>query len=137
MKNKIKTFLDTLDRSPRTVFAYQNALNQFVSVVGEDAELNLESYTTFLVSIKATSPSTKRVYTTAVRKLYAFHKAWNSDELKEATKHYTHNQGRRIVNFNREAVEQVIAYCQSLDGDLTALRDRAFAGSRERCECGR
>ena len=126
MKNKIKTFLDTLDRSPRTVFAYQNALNQFVNVVGEDAELNLESYTTFLVSIKATSPSTKRVYTTAVRKLYAFHKAWNSDELKEATKHYTHNQGRRIVNFNREAVEQVIAYCQSLDGDLTALRDRAF-----------
>lgn len=133
MRTKIKTFLDTLDRSPRTVFTYQNALNQFVNVVGEDAELNLDAYTAFLVSIKSKSPSTKRVYTTAVRKLYAFHKAWNSDELKEATEHYTHNQGRRIVNFNREAVERVITYCTSLNGGtlssreyLTALRDRAF-----------
>lgn len=134
MKTKIKDFLDTLDRSPRTIFAYQNALNQFVGVVGEDAELNLETYKNFLTSIKSMSPSTKRVYTTAVRKFYAFHKAWNSDELEEATKHYTRAQGKRIVNFNREPVEIVIAYCEALKPDptssdrknLEALRDRAF-----------
>ena len=134
MKTKIKAFLETLDRSPRTIFAYRNALNQFVSVVGEDVELNLSAYTKFLISIKSKSPATKRVYTTAIRKFYAFHKAWNPDELKEVTEHYTRTQGKRIVNFNREAVEKVIAYCVSLNSEsasspreaLEALRDRAF-----------
>jgi integrase/recombinase XerC len=134
METKINAFLEHLDRSPRTIFAYQNALNQFKMVVGEDAELNLEVYVEFLIAIKSKSPSTKRIYTTAVRKLYAFHKAWNSDELREATDHYTHKPGRRIVNFNREAVEKVIAYCDSLMSKpansprerMEALRDRAF-----------
>ena len=126
MKTQINHFLDTLDRSPKTIFAYRNALEQFIKVVGEDAEMNIESYTAFLKAIKLKSPSTKGIYTTAVRQLYAFCKAGNSDELKEATKHYTRNQGKRIVNFNREAVEKVIEFCSSLSGDLEALRDRAF-----------
>jgi site-specific recombinase XerD len=134
METKIKAFLETLDRSPRTIFAYRNALKQFVAFVGNNAELNLATYTKFLASIKSKSPATKRVYTTAVRKFYAFHKAWSSDELKEATEHYTRTQGKRIVNFNREAVEKVIAYCSLLNNQswithresLEALRDRAF-----------
>jgi integrase/recombinase XerC len=126
MKTEINRFLETLDRSPKTIFAYRNALEQFIKVVGEDAEMNIESYTEFLKAIKLKSPSTKGIYTTAVRQLYAFCKAGNSDELKEATKHYTRNQGKRIVNFNREAVENVIEFCSSLSGDLEALRDRAF-----------
>jgi integrase len=56
------------------------------------------------------------------------------DDLKEATEHYTRLQGKRIVNFNREAVEKVIRYCESLRMDpgfspqknLEVLRDRAF-----------
>lgn len=126
LKTEIKRFLDTLDRSPRTISTYRNALEQFVYTVGEDAEMNIESYTAFLTAIKSKSPSTKGIYTTAVRQLYTFCKAGNSDELKEATKHYTRNQGKRIVNFNREAVEKVIEHCASLSGDLEALRDRAF-----------
>jgi site-specific recombinase XerD len=133
MEAKINAFLGTLDRSRQTTFAYRNALRQFKRVVGEDAQLDLESYRTFLRSIKSKSPATKRVYTTAVRKFYAFHKAWNSDELIEATSHYTRNQGKRIVKFDREPVEQVIRYCASLTGEnmsgrapLEALRDRAF-----------
>lgn len=134
MKTKIKAFLETLDRSPRTIFAYQHALNQFVKAVGEDAELDLVTYTKFLSAIKSKSPATKRVYTTAVRKFYAFHKASNTEELKEATAHHTRLQGKRIVNFNRSAVEKVIAYCDSLNTVpakshreyLEALRDRAF-----------
>jgi len=134
METKIKAFLDTLDRSPRTIFAYRNALKQFIGVVSEDAELNLATYTKFLTAIKSKSPATKRIYTTAVRQFYAFYKAWNSDELNDATKHYTRNQGKRIVNFNREAVEKVIEHCSLLKSDasashntnLEALRDRAF-----------
>jgi site-specific recombinase XerD len=134
MKTEINRFLDTLDRSPKTVFAYRHALSQFVRIVGEDAELNTETYVKFLISLKQKSPSTQRVYRTAVRKLYAFCKAGNWAELQEATDHYTRKPGKRIVNFNREAVEKVIAYCISLTADtsassrqnLEALRDRAF-----------
>ncbi len=127
LKTEIKRFLDTLDRSPRTVFTYKNALDQFVYAIdAEDVVLNTETYTAFLATLKSKSPSTQRVYTTAVKKFYAFCKAGNMDELKEATQHSTRKQGKRIVNFNREAVEKVIAYCSTLDGDLEALRDRAF-----------
>jgi site-specific recombinase XerD len=97
-----------------------------MKTVGDEAELTTETYITFLESLKSKSPSTKRVYTTAVRKFYAFYKSGDWFDMKQATDHYTRNQGKRIVNFNRQAVEQVIAYCISLDADLEALRDRAF-----------
>ena len=134
MKTEISRFLDTLDRSPKTIFAYRNALKQFIKIVGEDAELNIETYIEFLKSLKQKSPSTQRVYRTAVLKFYAFCQAGNLTELQEATEHYTRKPGKRIVNFNREALEKVIAYCDSLDGksatspreSLEALRDRAF-----------
>jgi len=126
MKNEINRFLDTLNRSPKTVFAYRNSLTQFVKTVGEDAELNTETYIKFLISLKQKSPSTQRVYRTAVLTYYAFCKAGNWAELQEATQHYTRKPGKRIVNFNREAVEKVVAYCESLSGDLAALRDQAF-----------
>ena len=126
INERIEHFLGTFQRSPRTVFTYRNALKQFVNVVGIDVELDTETYVEFLSALRDKSPSTQRVYRTAVLKFYAFCKAGNSAELKEATEHYTRNQGKRIVNFNREAVEQVIAYCSDLTGDLLALRDRAF-----------
>jgi site-specific recombinase XerD len=134
MKEQIEHFLTTFQRSPRTIFAYRNALIQFVKAVGDDADLNTETYIKFLTSIKSRSPSTQRVYRTAVLKFYAFCKAGNWAELKEATEHYTRKQGKRIVNFNREAIERIIAYCESLPSDpsdapgtrLTNLRDRAF-----------
>lgn len=134
METEINHFLDTLNRAPKTIFAYRYALSQFVKTVGEEAELNTETYIKFLISIKQKSPSTQRIYRTAVRKFYAFCKAGNWAELEEATKHYTRKPGRRIVNFNREAVEKVITYCESLKADSSAslserletLRDRAF-----------
>ncbi len=126
MKSEISRFLETLDRSPRTIFTYRNSLEQFVKVVGDGAELNTEAYVKFLASLKNKSPSTQRVYTTAVLKFYAFCKSGNWAELKEATAHYTRKSGKRIVNFNREALEKIIMHCESLNGDLLALRDRAF-----------
>ncbi len=126
MKIEINHFLDTLDRSPKTISAYRNALSQFVQIVGENAELNTETFVQFLISLKQKSPSTQRVYRTAVLKFYTFCKTGNWAELQEATKHYTRKPGKRIVNFNRQAVEKIISYCESLTGDLEALRDRAF-----------
>src|SRR5258706_2122218 len=126
MKTEINHFLDTLARSPKTIFAYRNALEQFVKIVGDEAELNTETYIKFLVSLKDKSASTQVVYTTAVIKFYKFCKAGDSVELREATEHYTHKQGQKVVRFNREAVDQVVNYCASLNGNLEALRDRAF-----------
>ena len=119
-------FLSTLQRSPRTVAAYRNALNQFVKIVGEESELNVETYINFLRALQSKSPATQLIYRTAVLKFYAFCKADNWMELKEATEHYTHRQGKRIVNFDREAIEKIIIYAETLRGDLLALRDRAF-----------
>lgn len=131
---QIEHFLSTFQRSPRTVFAYRNALKQFVKIVGAEAELNTQTYIEFLSALRDKSPSTQRVYRTAALKFYAFCKAGNSAELKEATEHYARRQGKRIVNFNREQIEKVIAYCSALTGEhadtdaarLEALRDRAF-----------
>lgn len=134
MKTEINRFLDTLDRSPNTIFAYGNGLAQFVKAVGEAAELNTETYAKFLISLKNKSASTQRVYITAVLKFYAFCKAGNGVELKEVTEQSRRRSGKRIVRFDREAVEKVIEFCSSLGGDtsdslsvnLEALRDRAF-----------
>jgi site-specific recombinase XerD len=105
-----------------------------VKVVGKDAELNTATYVEFLASLQNKSPSTQRVYTTAVLGFYRFCKAGNLIDLQEATQYYKRRSGNRVVNFNRDAVEKVIAYCESLTGDtspslstkLEALRDRAF-----------
>jgi len=134
INEQIEHFLGTFQRSPRTVFAYRNALNQFVKIVGASANLNTQTYVKFISALRDKSPSTQRVYRTAVLKFYAFCKAGNPAELKEATEHYTRNQGKRIVHFNRAEIEKVIAHCAALTGEasesgaaqLEALRDRAF-----------
>ena len=126
LKTEIKRFLDTLDRSSRTISTYENALKQFMYVVGEDADLTPENYSAFLTAFKSASPSTKNTYGSAVRKFYKFCKAGHAEEIKEITSHLARNQGKRFVNFNRDAVEKVIEYCSNLSGDLEALRDRAF-----------
>jgi integrase/recombinase XerC len=134
MKTEINNFLDSLKLSPKTIFAYRNALQQFLNTVGEDAVLNTAAYIQFLISLENKSASTQRLYTTAVLKFYTFCMAGNVSELKNATQHYRRKSGKRIVKFNSEAVERVIAYCESLNGEtstslstkLEVLRDRAF-----------
>jgi len=134
MDVKINQFLESLSLSEKSIFAYRNALEQFVKIVGQDAVLSSETYMDFLISLQDKSPSTQRVYTTAVLKFYRYHKAGNWTELQDATRRYRRRSGKRIVKFNLEAVEKVISYCESLSGDsldslgkrLEALRDRAF-----------
>jgi Site-specific recombinase XerD len=126
MQSAIDHFLDTLDRSPKTIRAYRYGLRRFVEIVGESAPLDIDTYEKFLKAIIKFSPSTKQIWRSAVLGLYSFCKAGNWIELKEISKHYTRKQGKRIVNFNRAELEKVIAYCETLHGDLLALRDRAF-----------
>lgn len=133
MEKEIDFFLNSLTHSPKTIFAYRNALEQFMKSVGKDAELSTDIYIKFLTAIKDKSPSTQRVYTTAVLKFYKFCKARNLAELQEVTQHFKRKSANKVVRFNRAAVEKVIAYCASLGIDsssflktLEKLRDRAF-----------
>lgn len=134
MRDSIEHFLSTLQRSPRTIATYRNALEQFVQIVGEQAELNTETYIRFLKAIQDKSPATQLVYRTAVKRFYAFCRAGNWSELKEATEHYSRRQGKRIVHFDREAIEKIITNCEQRQPiadaeplvNLALLRDRAF-----------
>ncbi|MBI5935657.1 MAG: tyrosine-type recombinase/integrase [Chloroflexi bacterium] len=126
MQEQINHFLDTLDLSKNTLDAYRYGLQRFVSIVGEGAPLNAETFETFLSEIKDYSPSTKQIWRSAVLGLYTFCKSGDLAEIQGIIRHYSRRQPKRIVNFNREAVEQVIEYCSRLSGDLPALRDRAF-----------
>lgn len=126
MKEQINRFLDTLDLSKNTIDAYRYALRRFVEIVGEDAPLNTETFEKFLVEIKDYAPSTKQIWRSALLGLYTFCRSNDLAEIQGIIRHYTRKQGKRIVNFDREAVEQVIEYCSRLGGDLPSLRDRAF-----------
>lgn len=126
MKEQINRFLDTLDLSKNTIDAYRYALRRFVEIVGEDAPLNTETFEKFLVEIKDYAPSTKQIWRSALLGLYTFCRSNDLAEIQGIIRHYTRKQGKRIVNFDREAVEKVIEYCTRLGGDLPALRDRAF-----------
>ncbi len=126
LKEQIDHFLSTLDASENTLKTYKYALQRFVEIVGEDAPLNAETFETFLSAIKDYSPSTRQIWRSAALGLYTFSKASDLAEIKVLIKHYTRKQGKRMVNFDREAIEKVIEYCSRLSGDLLALRDRAF-----------
>ena len=126
MQTQINNFLDTLDLSQNTITAYRYGLQRFMSIVGEEAPLNAETFETFLSAIKEFSPSTKQIWRSAVLGLYTFCKSGGLVEIKGIIKHYTRKQGKRMVNFDREAIEKVIEYCGRLSGDLPALRDCAF-----------
>jgi len=126
MQIQINHFLDTLDLSKNTIDAYRYGLKRFVLVVGEDAPLNAETFENFLSTIKAYSPSTRQIWRSAVLGFYMFSKSGDLAEIQGIIRHYARKQTKRMVNFNRDAIEQVIVYCSQLSGDLPALRDRAF-----------
>lgn len=126
MQEQISRYLDTLDLSKNTIDTYRYALKRFVEIVGDDAPLNAETFETFLSEIKDYAPSTKQIWRSAALGLYTFCRSNELAEIQGIIRHYTRKQGKRIVNFDREAVEKVIEYCSRLNGDLPALRDRAF-----------
>ncbi len=126
MQEQINRFLDTLDLSKNTIDTYRYAFRRYVEIVGEDAPLNTETFEKFLLEIKNYAPSTKQIWRSAVLGLYTFCRSNDLAEIQGIIRHYTRKQGKRIVNFDREAVEKVIEYCSGMSGDLPALRDRAF-----------
>lgn len=125
LREQIQHFLATLDLSENTINTYRYALERFVYIVGEDAPLTAETFEKFLGAIKDYSPSTKQIWRSAVVGLYTFHRSSDLAEIQRLIR-FSRKPGKRMVNFDRDAVEKVIEYCSRLSGDLPALRDRAF-----------
>jgi integrase/recombinase XerC len=130
-KEIIAEYLDNLSktRSPKTHKTYAQALKAFTQIVG-DAPLDTQTYIKFLKKIANMNPSTQALYRSAVMGLYLFASTngieVNAAALTQAKRQYSKRQGQRLPNFDRQAVEKVISYCETLRGDLLALRDRAF-----------
>lgn len=125
LQEQISHFLNTLDKSKNTIDTYRYAFERFTSIVGVDAPLNAETFEKFITAIKDYSPSTKQIWRSAVVGLYTFHRSSDLAEIQRLIR-FSRKPGKRMVNFDRDAVEKVIEYCSRLSGDLSALRDRAF-----------
>lgn len=117
-------YLKTLDRSPRTIATYRWALNYYIDLVGDDHSDG--NYETFLWLIRSLAPSTKRVLRSAVMGFYKFHGVGSADKRMDLNEHYSRTIKTKPVNLNRDKVEKIISFCDTLRGDLIQLRDRAF-----------
>jgi integrase/recombinase XerC len=117
-------FLETLGRTANTKKTYRNALEQYFGIVGDN--LSDEAYKKFMTAIRKHSPSTKRIYSTAVNELFKFGDIGNPAYRDKLNEHFI--EPARITNviFDRDGIEKIITYCDTLQGDLIQLRDRAF-----------
>ena len=115
-------YLETAALRKNTIRAYRFALRDYFEITDEISEA---AYEKFLFSLKGYQPSTKRVKAAAIAGYYSYLDAW-TPKLKKLNKHYIERIESDDVNFNREAIEKVIAYCDTLHNGLMELRDKAF-----------
>ena len=133
MKNTDEIIAEYLDvvsktRSQKTHKTYAHALKTFAEIVNS-APLTTDTFIKFLLKIVDANPSTQALYRSAVMGLYIFSSKYGRVEIAEliaAKRQYSKRLGSRLPNFDREAIEKMISFCNSLSGDLMALRDRAF-----------
>lgn len=124
MNIRVDKYLSTLDRRFNTLKTYKWALECYFAVAGE--ELSDESYEKFLMSIKGMSSSTRSVMRSAVMGFYEFCEAGDLAKRERLNRHYARKERPGMVNFDREAIEKIISYCETLTDGLMELRDRAF-----------
>ena len=113
----IAEYLDVVSktRSQKTHKTYAQALKVFTEIV-ESAPLNKETYIRFLLEIADFNPSTQALYRSAVMGLYIFASKYLTVEIAQliaAKRQYSKCQGVRLPNFDREAIEKVISYCET------------------------
>ena len=146
----VANYLDTVNlaRSANTARTYRNGLRLFLQVLQEhdlDPEtapittLKEEAVAWFAQALKDFAPATERLYLTAATTFYEYLAAEgltavNLPRVRMLIRQRARRPGQRLPQFPREAIEQVLAYAQSLITHpahdererLRALRDRAF-----------
>ncbi len=131
MQNEIDTFLDFVyqSKSPKTYAMYKIALQSFVETVGEDAQLTKETYVKYLRKKTLMTPSTQALYRSAIKGLYlsaADSQPIDTSFFEQTNKRLGLKPGKRLILFNHEGIEKILAYINTTRNSITDLRDRAF-----------
>ena len=150
IQDAIQLFLENiaLSRSANTARTYRNALNAFIQTLidfdldpgtSEITSLSEDAVTWFASHLKSYSPTTERLYLTAVNGFYEFLAAErllepNLPRVRMLIRQRARRVGQRLPQFPKEDIEKVLVYANNLasrsaDDDmekLRYLRDRAF-----------
>lgn len=131
MQEAIYDYLDFIERSRsrRTYVSYKTALKTFLEIVGESS-LTKETYINFLKKTTGMNPSTQALHRSAIKGLYLF----VADEVggvdtsffQQIDKRYALKPGKRLILFNKEGIEKVIEYMNTIRSDPEFLRDKSF-----------
>lgn len=128
----IAGYLQTVKRrlSNDTWKSYAYSLKQFVEIVGADAPLDKKTYVKFLDRSSSMAPGTQSIIRSAISGLYKYAALTDYPAdvlaLKGADQSYALRRDSPPVQFKREAIEQLIAHCETMRNGLGELRDRAF-----------
>jgi len=146
----ISQYLDSvaLSRSENTARTYRNALTAFSEALRSQdmppddtpiRELPEDAVAWFANALKSFAPTTERLYLTAATGFFEYLAASqlaepNLPRVRLLVRQRARRPGQRLPQFPRDAIEQIIAYCDTLAGKpaenerehLRNLRDRAF-----------
>ena len=150
IKDAFQDFLDNvaLSRSANTARTYKNALNSFSQVLkdynldpgkSDISQLPEDAVTWFASYLKSYSPTTERLYLTAVNSFFEYLAAerWlepNLPRVRMLIRQRARRVGQRLPQFPKEDIEKVLDYANNLASrpvddemdKLRNLRDRAF-----------
>jgi site-specific recombinase XerD len=150
IKESIQEFLAsvTLSRSANTARTYKNALNSFAQALedfsldpgkSDISQLSEDAVTWFASYLKSYSPTTERLYLTALNGFYEFLAAErllepNLPRVRMLIRQRARRVGQRLPQFPKEDIENVLEYANNLASrpvedemeKLRHLRDRAF-----------
>jgi site-specific recombinase XerD len=150
IKESIQEFLAsvTLSRSANTARTYKNALNSFAQALedfsldpgkSDISQLSEDAVTWFASYLKSYSPTTERLYLTALNGFYEFLAAErllepNLPRVRMLIRQRARRVGQRLPQFPKEDIEKVLEYANNLASrpvedemeKLRNLRDRAF-----------
>ena len=148
--NAIQMYLDSvsLSRSPNTARTYKNALNAFLESLNESntdpqvqniSELPEDVVSWFARYLKHYSPTTERLYLTALNGFFEFIAAErladpNLPRVRMLIRQRARRVGKRLPQFPRNHIEITLDYANNLaskpvedeKAQLRNLRDRAF-----------
>ena len=148
--NITEKFLDsvTLSRSSNTARTYRNGINKFLETLSDNdcnpdlediSVLNEDAIIWFTRDLKGYSATSERLYLTAVTQFFEYLAAENIvpvnlSRVRLLIKQRARRPGQRLPQFPRNAIEEVLDYCQifstspveDVNEKLRNLRDSAF-----------
>lgn len=133
MKTAINAYLDFVDKKhrPKTYRTYQNALQTFIDIVGNDAPLTKDTYIKFLKTSSDMNPSTQAICRSAIKGLYFFaadvDPSIDTAFFRQTDNRYALKPGKRLILFNKEGIEKIIQYVNTMRTEKPEdYRDKAF-----------